>query len=140
MRTAARIIVVLTLLSGAGGRAFAQSAEEVLIKQSVLAVSAFQCAVVANDPKQHERLFTLGLKNGRDFIETSKKKPELYAKVHSRVPILWNLTSGPTTDFILGRVYAALEAEIYKEWTSDEALWTVIEDNMFREKNCALLQ
>lgn len=82
----------------------------------------------------------MGLKNGRDFIETSKNKPDLYAKIHSQVPILWNLTSGPTTDFILGRVYALLESEIYKEWKSDEVLWKVIEDNMFREKNCALLQ
>jgi hypothetical protein len=54
--------------------------------------------------------------------------------------MLWNITSGPTTDFLLGQVYAQLEADIYKKFDSDDKLWKLIKDNMFREKNCALLQ
>ena len=139
MPKAARITVIL-LLSAWLGSAFAQTAGEALTKQSFLSVSAFQCAVVATDAKEKDRLFTLGLKSGRDFIETAKNKPDLYAKVRSQIPMLWTMTGGPTTDFILGQVYAQFEADIYKKFDSDEKLWKVIKDNMYREKNCALLQ
>ena len=82
----------------------------------------------------------MGLKSGRDFIETAKSKTDLYAKVRSQIPMLWTMTGGPTTDFILGQVYAQLEADIYKKFDSDEKLWKAVKDNMYREKNCALLQ
>ncbi|TMQ31728.1 MAG: hypothetical protein E6K65_00105 [Nitrospirae bacterium] len=139
MPKTARIAIVL-LLSAWLGSAFAQTAEEALTKQSFLSVSAFQCAIVATDAKQRERLFTLGLKSGRDFIETAKSKTDLYAKVRSQIPMLRTMTGGPTTDFILGQVYAQLEADIYKKFDSDEKLWKAVKDNMYREKNCALLQ
>lgn len=139
MLTTLRITVAL-LLTAWLGSVSAQSPEEAIERQSFLSVSAFQCAVIATDPKQRERLLTLGLKIGRDFVETVKNKPDLYAKIRSRIPSLWTYIGGPTTDFILGQVYAQLEAYIYKKFEPDERLWKMIKDNMFREKSCELLQ
>ena len=119
----------------------AQTAEERFVKQSLLVVSAFQCAIVATDAKRQERLFMLGLKSGRDFIEVARNKPELYNKVRGDIPMLWTMNAGPTADIILGQIYAQLGDDIYKKMhpSGDEKLWKMTKENMYREKNCELL-
>lgn len=124
------------------GSTAAQAGSEVdrQIKRSFLVPSAFECAVVSPNDKERERLFMLGLKAGRDFIRFVQDNTDLYRKnMSDHVPMLWNLIRGPTPDFILGRVYADREREIYKEFSSDDALWNIKKRNMYDAKNCALL-
>lgn len=120
--------------------AYAESNVDKQIKNAFLTLSAFECAVVSPNDKEAERLFTIGLNVGRDFIQFVQSNPDLYLKtIRSQVPILWSLTSGPTQDFILGRIYAAMEDKIYKEFSPDEELWKIKKQNMYQTKNCALL-
>lgn len=128
-------VILLTIFSSSS----AQSVEDTLKKQSKLAISAFECAVVAIDAAEHGRLFTMGYKNGKAFMDTLIAKPQLWPKISHDVAILWRLTSGPTPDFVLGRVYAGLETDIYKKYDSNEERWKAIREGMFREKNCGLL-
>jgi hypothetical protein len=119
---------------------FSQIDEERLIKNSLLSLSAFQCSIVATDSKERERLFNLGLQSGRNFVELVRNKPESYKKAHSKIPMVWSMVVGPTSDFILGQIYSQFETEIYKKYEQDEKLWNLIKDNMYRDKNCALIK
>lgn len=116
--------------------------KEIQIKNSFLTLSAFECSAVAPNDKEAERLFMLGLTAGREFIAYAQSHSDSYAKeLHPHVAILWNLTNGPSPDFILGQLYADRVDNIYKEKDplSDEALWKIKKENIYRDKNCALL-
>ncbi|WP_221192006.1 hypothetical protein [Microbulbifer rhizosphaerae] len=105
-----------------------------------MTLSAFECAVVAPNDAEAERLFMLGLKVGRGFIAYVQTHQETYAKdFKPKVAILWNMTSGPSPDFILGQIYANRADDVYENFSSDEELWKMKKQNMYREKNCALL-
>jgi len=108
----------------------AESAVELQIRNSFLALSAFECSAVAPNDKEHERLFLLGLKAGRDFISYVQANPKTYAEdFHPKVAVLWNMTSGPSPDFILGQIYADRVDEMYKDYDLDEKVWKVRKDN-----------
>lgn len=105
----------------------AQTADDdALVKKARLSVSAFQCAIVSTHDKQVDRLFLVGLKNGREFVDTMRAKPDVFKRIRDRVPMLMTTNGGPTTDFILGQVYAQLAADIYKKFELDEKLWKLI--------------
>ena len=109
-------------------------------KNSFMTLSAFECAVVSPNDKEGERLFKLGLKAGRDFLKFVQTDRNLYLKtIKSQVPMLWNLTAGPTADFVLGQIYADRMNKIYEEFTPDDELWNLTKQKMYREKNCELL-
>lgn len=119
---------------------FADPATKNQIKNSFLTLSAFECSAIAPNDKEAERLFMLGLNAGRDFIAFAQTHSDRYAKdLHPHVAILWNMISGPSPDFILGQIYADRVNEVYKEHSSDKALWKIKTEKMYRDKNCALL-
>lgn len=117
----------------------AESTTEPYIKKSFLTLSAFECAVVAPNEKEAERLFALGLKAGREFIAFVQSSSEQDQKtIKSKVAMLW-YQGGPTPDFILGQIYADRQREIYKEFVMHDQLWKLKKDNMYRAKNCSLI-
>ena len=131
-------ILVALLLSNA--TALADPKTDAQIKDSFLTLSAFECAVVSPNDKETERLFILGLNAGREFIAYAQSHKDSYLKdLRPKVAILWNMTSGPSPDFILGQIYANRADEIYKEYSPDEGLWKMKKQNMYHSKNCALL-
>jgi hypothetical protein len=135
MRYAFTICLLLT-----SAVAHAESSVDLHIRNSYLTLSAFECAAVATNDKEHERLFLLGLKAGRDFISYVQANPTTYAKdFHPKVAVLWNMTSGPSPDFILGQIYVDRVDEMYKDFDLDEQLWKMRKDKKYRDKNCALL-
>ncbi len=120
----------------------AESKAETQIKNSFLTLSAFECSAIAPNDKEIERLFVLGLNAGREFIAYANSHADTYGKeLHPHVAVLWNLTSGPSPDFILGQIYADRVDDVYKQKDplSDDAVWKIKKENMYREKNCALL-
>ncbi len=117
---------------------------EMQIKNAFLTLSAFECAVVSPNDKETERLFTIGLKAGRDFVQFVRSNPDLSLKtIMPKVPILWSMTSGPTADFIIGRIYEErmneVMDEIYKKYPLDEELRKMKKQDIYQTKNCALL-
>lgn len=129
-----------TALFFLSGAALADSAVETQVRNSYLTLSAFECAVVAIDDKERERLFMLGLKAGREFIAYAQAHPETYVTdFKPKVAIVWNMTSGPSPDFILGQIFANRADDVYRNFSSDEELWKMKKGDMYLEMNCALL-
>ena len=99
------------------------------------------------DEKQTERLFELGLSSGRQFIESVRAGKVTREDISAEVPIgLVMLLQGPSTDFILGRIfesvqeYALKEVVKSKDGVNEKPVQAVIASNMFRAANCSLLR
>ena len=70
--------------------------------------SAFECSTFAElmgDQKEQARLFELGIKAGREFLEAARNKQIPSEIVDKEIPmgVIW-LMNGPSNDFIIGRV------------------------------------
>jgi hypothetical protein len=109
-------------------------------KQALITLSAFECSAVAPSEAEAERLFKVGYKAGHAFIEYAQKNQDSYNElIRPKVPILWNTTTGPTPDFVLGQIYSFIVDKVYENYVADERLWRIKEQTMYREKNCALI-
>ena len=114
MRLARLVGLVLTALcvtcAGNLSGAASQGAREALdADTAVLAWTAFECsqyARMAGEPEQEAaRLFRLGYENGKRFAE-SARNTELSEELRSKMPVgVLRVMNGPTTDFILGRIF-----------------------------------
>ena len=86
------------------------------IRNAFLTLSAFECAIVAPNAQESERLFDIGLKSGRDFYAFTKSdRNRLETAIKSKVqfPLEWYLFTrdtelqfAPGADFVLGRLFA----------------------------------
>jgi len=104
--------------------------------------------MVAPDTIEQERLFNMGMKMGQDFIQFAKlNQTEEDKKIMNKeVPLVWALSwPGPSTDFILGRVYQQIfdglvnrqRSEIPnadKEKAQRWGHW------LYQDSNCAMLR
>lgn len=120
--------------------------------------SAFSCATFAGlsgNNKEQERLFELGYKSGKTFVDGVKNKTitETEAK-EAPVGVLWHM-GGPTTDFIIGRIFEAASDDAYDEvvktdgaglrildpskWADDE-LKVMKARNKYQASNCTLVR
>jgi hypothetical protein len=125
-------------LASKDAQAQSQIDEEVRLSQ--LTLSAFECSVLASDKKEAQRLFDIGLGAGRAFLDgLSKLTGDEDKAVSENTAILWNMVAGPTHDFILGQVYSDRIEEIYKYHDGDNKAWALKQEQMFRQKNCALI-
>jgi len=81
--------------------------------------SAFECAVYAEKSKnieEQKRLFLHGYNQGKLFIEAIKSKKIEAEDISKRVPLYMPmLLSGPSTDFMLGRIYEFIADSVYDE-------------------------
>lgn len=111
--------------------------------------SAFECSVLAakiGRAEDQKRLFEFGYEEGKKFIDSVRSGEISEEELSSKVPVgvLWHM-QGPTTDFILGRIYEsaaenALEG-VYggaNEVLSKEDQKRIAE-NKFSTKNCGLI-
>lgn len=106
-------VVALLASSLVAFAANAQTPAEALIKQSQLTISAFNCSLLAKDPKKEQELFNLGQKTGRSFLATWRADPDLRQQVTFKVARAW-LRPGMDDqgdEFVLGRVYQQLYAD-----------------------------
>jgi len=111
--------------------------------------SAFECTVLAakiGRSEEQKRLFEFGYEEGKKFIDSVRSGEISEEDLSSKVPVgvLWKM-QGPTTDFILGRIYeSAAENVLDGVYGSvDEVLSTeeqkLIAENKFSNKNCELI-
>ena len=135
MRTLLFVVLVMV-----GGSAVAAEINlETYKKKADLTLSAFECTVLAPNDSEGERLFEIGLSAGRDFISFVNANPKHYKALMSQVAMLWQGTSGPTPDFILGRMYAYMSNKVYDELGPDSNTWKVKKEIRYRAKNCSLI-
>lgn len=153
------LIFVLTALGGIVCMSGCASAQAVVIEEarlSKLTVSAFECALLTADGREANRLLEIGHTAGRAFIGgisnlTKIERMRLAAQMHPLWKQVWDGVSqsvvakpphealseslwGPTSDFILGRIF------------SDRAAWaTTVGDaskkaDRFRERQCISME
>jgi hypothetical protein len=120
--------------------------------------SAFQCATFAEmsgDTKEHERLFGIGLKAGRQFVEAVQNGQISPEAVRSEVPIgVTMYLGGPSVDFIIGRIFENAMGDAYddivkrknglplptSDWIMDKEARKPDANNKYAKSNCALLR
>ena len=104
---------------------------------------AFKCSVYAadsHDLKEQQRLFQIGLKAARDFVEGLKS--------HNKHPLgeLQTYMPGATTDFVFGEMYADQSKQAEDEIRSGLDHWGDTDarkneaERSYRKSNCSLIQ
>ena len=122
--------------------------------------SAFECVTFANMAGKQEdakRLFDIGLKAGRDFIEAVKSgniSQEEFNNAPVGVTALMQ-EGGPSTDFLVGRVYSWASEEAYdaivkhdasgvtldaKDWIMDAGQQKMRAQTSYLHSNCELIE
>ena len=109
---------------------------------------AFKCstyAAIFHDQKEQQRLFQIGLKAGRDYVEGLKSRDD---------PTMGEMSTfirGVSTDFVVGQLYEAESTHAYdeivkyqnglplKQWLDVSAAKTQAELS-YRKNNCSLIQ
>jgi hypothetical protein len=109
--------------------------------------SAFRCSTYAQlsqDQKEQQRLFQIGLKAGRDYVEGLKSRDDPTSE-------LLTFMRAVSTDFVVGQMYESESTHAYDEivkyqnglplqqWLDAPAAKTQAELR-FRQSNCSLVQ
>jgi len=120
--------------------------------------SAFSCAAYAEmsgNKQEQERLFKIGYDAGRAFVDGVKNKTITEAETKGAPIGVLMLMGGPTTDFIIGRIFESATADAYdkvvkedsaglpiidsSEW-ADDKLRVIRAKNKYQSSNCALIR
>jgi hypothetical protein len=115
-----------------------------------LSWAAFYCATLAgqaNEQSEQERLFILGYQSGLSFINALQEGRVTEEQTDATVPLIVMLSlSGPTPDFMLGRVYEAAAEKAYDDVSGelDQILGPEMRRSvamgLFESNNCILLR
>jgi len=120
--------------------------------------SAFSCAAYAEmsgNKQEQERLFKVGYDAGRTFVDGVKNKTISETEVKDApIGVLMHM-NGPTTDFIIGRIFEVATADAYNKvvkedsaglpiidpfkW-ADDKLKVIRAENKYHSSNCTLIR
>lgn len=120
--------------------------------------SAFSCATfaeISGDKKEQERLFELGYKSGKAFVDGVRTKTISEAEIkEAPVGVLWHM-AGPTTEFVIGRIFEVASNDAYdkvvkedseglpimdpSKWANDE-LKIIRAKTKYLRSNCTLIR
>jgi hypothetical protein len=153
MRSGAVTAVFLTCLIG---EALADNSKAQLSRR---AFAAFECAAYAELAGNHgeqQRLFEVGIGASREFVDALLKGQISKADILTVVPVaISNVASGPSADFIVGRIYDAVTGAAYDKvvkddsegvplpvdkWLTDSAVRKPVATAKFDKGNCVLLK
>jgi hypothetical protein len=110
--------------------------------------SAFRCSTYAqlfHDQKEQQRLFQIGLKAGRGYVEGLKSRDD------PAMDEMSTFIRGISTDFVVGQMYESESTHAYdeivkyqnglpvKQWLDAPAAKTQAELR-YRQSNCSLIQ
>ena len=108
---------------------------------------AFKCstyAAIFHDQKEQQRLFQIGLKAGRDYVEGLKSRDDPTSELSTFI-------RGVSTDFVVGQLYEADSTHAYDEivkyqnglplnqWL-DASAAKIQAELRYRESSCSLIQ
>src|SRR6516162_8149278 len=108
---------------------------------------AFRCSTYASlfhDQKEQQRLFQIGLKAGRDYVEGLKSRDDPTSEMSTFV-------RGVSTDFVVGQLYEAESTHAYDEIVKPQNGLPMNEwfeapepkiqaERSYRNGNCSLIQ
>ena len=108
---------------------------------------AFKCstyAAIFHDQKDQQRLFQIGLKAGRDYVEGLKSRDDPTSE-------MLTFMRGVPTDFVVGQMYEAESTHAYDEIVKyqnglplnqslDAAAAKTQAELSYRKSNCSLIQ
>ncbi len=134
------------------GMQFAQG-EQTKVNLGRVTWSAFTCATYAEmseNKTEHGRLFKLGYEAGKKFIEGIRDKTISEAEARQAPMILMMLLDGPSTDFVIGRIFENAMTDAYDtiakedssgmpleptKWVTDAGVQKIIASTMYVEAN-----
>ena len=128
------------------GYAAEQEAGKSAVDASRLTVAAWECHILgegAGYDGDLDRLFQLGLRNGMHYLEALEAGKVSQVQIFEHVPLHWNNVYGPSSDFILGRLYQSIYEEIRSDLIRAKAESVGRELRLtteFQQKNCELLR
>ena len=108
---------------------------------------AFRCSVYAqlmHDQKEQQRLFQIGLKAGRDYVEGLKSRDDPTSEMLTFI-------RGVSTDFVVGQLYESESTHAYDEIVKPQNglpvnKWfeapepKIQAERSYRQSNCSLIQ
>ena len=133
-------------------------ADEAKARLGLVLWSAFQCSTFAEmsgNKQEQARLFEVGVKAGREFLEALKNRQISPEAASSEVPIGVTMRlQGPSTDFIVGRIFESAAEDAFNkivkqkngmpleisDWIRDEDLQKSKASNSYLVQNCRLIQ
>ena len=107
--TGATIVATMGILAFSSPSFAASDAD--LNKLSDKMSGAFKCstyAAIFHDQKEQQRLFQIGLKAGRDYVEGLKSRDDPTSEMSTFI-------RGVSTDFVVGQLYEAESTHAYDE-------------------------
>lgn len=147
MSRAAIVATIVTGIIAVSPSSFAASDAEIVSFSDKMS-GAFRCSTYAqlfHDQKEQQRLFQIGLKAGRDYVEGLKSRDD---------PTMDDMSTfirGVSTDFVVGQMYESESTHAYDEivkyqnglpltqWLDAPAAKTQAELR-FRQSDCSLIQ
>jgi hypothetical protein len=120
--------------------------------------SAFQCSTFAEmsgNNQEQERLFGIGVKAGRRFVEALKNGQISPDAVSTEVPVgVTMLLAGPSVDFIIGRIFESAMGDAFDsvvkrkdgllrpvdDWVQDQEVRKPIAQQKYLQGNCGLIR
>lgn len=125
---------------------------------ALLMWSAFSCATyaeISGNKQEQERLFEVGYNAGCTFVDGFKNKTITETETKDAPLGVLMLMSGPTTDFIIGRIFESATEDAYAKVVKENSAGLLIFDpskwadnelriirakNKYQSANCALIQ
>jgi hypothetical protein len=136
-----RLLLSLFALYFSSTNVFAATRVEEAVRLSKLTLSAMQCAHLATDSAEAQRLADVGVAAGKNFVEVIGKLNEQEQKeADPNLAVLWKGLYWRSPEFLLGQVWQ-IEADIaYKSLGDDTKAWEREKVLKFSQKNCALIR
>jgi hypothetical protein len=140
------VFCLLALGFSLSASATEQQAAQSAVDASRLAVAAWECHIIgegAGYDGDLDRLFQLGLRNGMRYLDDLEAGKVSQEQIYEHVPLYWQLVSGHSNDFILGRLYQAIYEEVRSDLIRAKAESVGRELRLtteFQQKNCELLR
>jgi hypothetical protein len=146
MSRAAIVATMVTSMIAASPPSLAASDAEIVSFSDKMS-SAFRCSIYAqliHDQKEQQRLFQIGLKAGRDYVEGLKSRDDPTSE-------LLTFIRGVSTDFVVGQMYESESTHAYdeivkyqnglplKQWLDAPAAKTQAELT-YQKGNCSQIQ
>jgi len=119
--------------------------------------AAFECSIFAElsaNPVRQGALFERGYSEGQAFFAAAEAGDITEEEWRTHVPIAVPLlSSGPSIDFVLGRIFETVAGEAFddvvtkdanglplqpEEWVQDPELRVIRAQNLYRDRNCDL--
>jgi hypothetical protein len=121
--------------------AIAETRVEEVVRLSKLTLSAMECANLASNDADSQRLAEVGISAGKKFLEATPKLTQEEQKTAGRdIALLWRGVPGPSMDFILGRVWEQMTEAAYKSLGDDTKQWDREKIVKYSAKNCMVIR